>query len=189
MLRAMTLSGTQTTPGWRTWANALTLVRLAVAPVLAAALLTEAALAAGLLFALACATDFADGPLARRLGQATRRGALLDHAVDAIFCTTGLAALALRGNVPALLPGLVALAFAQYVADSRALAGRTLRASALGRSNGIAYYVLLGIPVVRDALGLGWPGHAFVRAAGWALVATTLVSMTDRAWTLLRPAP
>jgi phosphatidylglycerophosphate synthase len=124
--------------------------------------------------------------VARRLGQASPRGALLDHAVDAIFCATGLAALALRGGVPAPLPALVALAFAQYAADSRALAGRTLRASALGRTNGIAYYVMIGVPVVRDALGLGWPGPAFVRAAGWALVATTLVSMADRAWAWLR---
>ena len=44
---------------------------------------------------------------------------------------------------PLVLPGLVAAAFVQYTLDSRALAGQRLRASALGRWNGIAYFVLL----------------------------------------------
>ena len=37
-----------------------------------------------------------------------------------------------------------------------------------------------GTPVIRDALGLAWPGAAFVQVLGWALVATTLVSCLDR---------
>lgn len=65
--------------------------------------------------------------------------------------------------------------------DSRALAGRRLRASGLGRANGIAYFVLLGIPLLRDALGLAAPGDAVVRGLGWVLVATTLLSMAERA--------
>jgi hypothetical protein len=40
--------------------------------------------------------------------------------------------------------------------------------------------VLLGIPVVRDGLRVGWPGAALVSALGWALVASTLVSMAQR---------
>jgi hypothetical protein len=55
-----------------------------------------------------------------------------------------------------------------------------LRASALGRWNGIAYYVLVAVPIYRDLLGLGWPGRSWIAAAGWGLVATTLVSMADR---------
>ena len=56
----------------------------------------------------------------------------------------------------------------------------------LGRWNGIAYFVLLGIPVVRDGLGIGWPGDVLVLALGWALVASTLASMLDRAVALAR---
>ena len=77
-------------------------------------------------------------------------------------------------------------AFAQYALDSRALAGRPLRASALGRWNGIAYFVLLGIPVVRDGLAIGWPPDALVRVLGWALVATTCASILDRLVALAR---
>ena len=100
--------------------------------------------------------------------------------------SAGLGALAHLGLVPVPLPWLVAAAFVQYVLDSRATAGRPLRASALGRYNGIAYFVLLGIPVVRDALGLGWPGASLVLGLGWLLVASTLVSMSERALGWLR---
>jgi cardiolipin synthase len=174
---------------WATRANALTALRLAAAPALAAAVLAGAAGAAALLFALAVASDLLDGRVARRFGESSPLGGLLDHACDAVFVTAGLGALACRGAIPALLPPLVAAAFLQYVLDSRALAGRRLRASALGRANGLAYFVLLGIPLVRDALGLGVPGAGPVRALGWALAAATLLSMADRAAALLRPAP
>jgi hypothetical protein len=50
----------------------------------------------------------------------------------------------------------------------------------------VAYFVLLGIPVVRDGLALGWPADALVRALGWLLVATTCVSMLDRLLALVR---
>ena len=173
------------TSRWLTWANALTLLRLASAPVCALAILADARLAAFALFALAVATDFADGSVARRRGEESPLGGLLDHATDATFVALGLGALAHQGLVPTPLPFLVAAAFLQYVLDSRAIAGRPLRASQLGRWNGIAYFVLLGVPVVRDALGLGWPPAALVTILGWLLVAATLVSMLDRARALL----
>jgi phosphatidylglycerophosphate synthase len=173
---------------WVTRANALTALRLAAAPALAAAIACEAAGAAASLFALAVATDLLDGRVARRYGEVSPLGGLLDHASDAALVCAGLAALAWRGAVPALLPVLVGAAFLQYVLDSRALAGRRLRASALGRANGVAYFVLLGIPLVRDGLGLAAPGPAWVRALGWALAAATVVSMAERAIALLRGA-
>jgi phosphatidylglycerophosphate synthase len=177
-----------TAPGtaWRSGANALTLLRLACAPALAAAVLHGAWWTATALFWLAVATDFADGALARRSGRSSALGGLLDHATDAVFCTVGLAALAARGTVPAVLPLLVALAFTQYTVDSRALRGRPLRTSWLGRWNGIAYYVMLAVPVIRDALGWGWPGSVWVGGMAWALVLTTLVSMLDRLLALRR---
>ncbi len=172
---------------WLTRANGLTALRLAAAPLLAAAVYEGLAVAAAWLFALAVATDLLDGRVARRFGEVTPLGGLLDHATDAAFVTAGLGALACLGEVPALLPTLVAVAFVQYVVDSRWLApGRGLRASSLGRLNGIAYFVPLGAAVVRDVLGLGWPPPALLRALGWLLVATTLVSIADRAQALWR---
>ena len=167
-----------------TVANAVTFTRVLCVPLIAAAILQEARVASLVLFAWAVVTDMVDGRLARRRGEVSRLGGLLDHSADALFCSVSLGALACVGVVPVPLPFLVAVAFSQYLLDSRALAGRPLRASFLGRWNGIFYFVLIGIPLVRDALGLGWPGAGLVVLIGWALVASTVVSMADRAWAL-----
>jgi cardiolipin synthase len=171
---------------WVTRANALTFARAASAPALAFAITGGHALAAASIFAFAALSDLVDGRIARRYGEASPLGGLLDHASDALCVTAGLGALVATGAVPTPLPWLVAAAFLQYVFDSRAAGSEGLRASPLGRWNGIAYFVLVGIPVVRDALGLDWPGRALVLGLGWALVATTLVSMADRARALVR---
>ena len=165
---------------WQTRANALTALRLVAAPALVAAICgAESALALAI-FALAVATDFADGWVARRYDEASPLGGFMDHAVDAAFVTSGSAALALGGVLPALLPILIAFAFTQYALDSRVGASRPLRRSSLGRWNGIAYYVVVAVPITRDALELGWPPAALVSGIGWLLVGSTLLSMIDR---------
>lgn len=163
-----------------TFANALSLLRLALVPLLGAAILRDRPLTAGVLFAVAVATDLADGAVARRRGEVTAFGGVLDHAVDATLCVVGLASWSCRGEVPIVLAPLVAAAFTQYVLDSRVVSGRPLRASQIGRWNGIAYYVLVAVPIYRDLLALAVPGPAWIRAAGWLLVVSTLVSMADR---------
>ncbi len=134
---------------------------------------------AGLLLAAAIATDLLDGVIARRRGTASAGGALFDHATDCLFVTAGLAAGAVRGALPWILPVLVAAAFAQYVADSYWLhPGRTLRTSRLGRFNGILYFgPLIGDIAVQ--LGVGWL-RPLVTLLAWALVMSTLVSMGER---------
>ena len=189
-------------------ANALTLLRLALAPVLVLAIARDEPLAASAVFFVAVATDFADGDAARRSGVVSPWGGLFDHGADAVFCTAGTAALACAGVLPAVLPPLIAVAYVQYALDSRWqggaaaaqraegerrrapawLAARGLRPSALGRWNGIAYYVIVAVPIVRDALGLAWPGSATVQALAWGLVATTVVSIISRVVSL-RTAP
>ena len=195
-------------------ATALTLLRLALAPVLVLAITRESPLAASAVFFAAVATDFADGHAARRSGFVSPWGGLFDHGVDAVFCTAGTAALACAGVLPVLLSPLIAIAFVQYALDSRWqggaaaaqrarkaegrasrtdlrrapawLAASGLHASALGRFNGIAYYVVVAVPIVRDTLGLGWPGPLLVRLLAWGLVATTAASILDRVRLLLR---
>jgi phosphatidylglycerophosphate synthase len=173
---------------WLTLANAITALRIPLAPLCAFSIVNGRPLAALGFFWAAVATDLIDGRVARRRGEVSRLGGLLDHSSDALFVAAGLAALAARGAVPWPLPPLVLAAFIQYALDSRVLAGRRLRTSGLGRLNGIAYFVLLGTPIVRDAAGLGWPGPGFVSWLGWLLVASTLLSMADRTvtWSLNR---
>ncbi len=163
---------------WTTRANGLTLLRLLAVPAFVYAVLEGSATLAAALFALAIATDLADGWVARRFGEATPLGGLADHAADALFVTAGTAAFAWRGELPVWLPLAIAVAFTHYALDSRP--GPRLRGSVLGRWNGIAYFVALGIPTVRDALGLGWPTTAWVRGVGWLLCGSTLLSIADR---------
>jgi len=166
---------------WLTWANGLTAVRLLLALPCAWLAANGRWTAAALLLSLAIVTDLLDGPLARRLQQTSALGGLADHATDAVFVAVLLAALWTTRLVPWPLPLLVAAAFGQYVLDSRALAGRTLRASWLGRVNGIGYFVLASVIVYRNALGLALPGDASIEAFAWLLTLSTVASMLHRA--------
>jgi phosphatidylglycerophosphate synthase len=163
-----------------TRANALTLLRVLLAPALASAILTGDAAVATAIFWVAVATDVADGRVARRFGEVSEYGRLIDHSADAIFVSTGAAALACVGVLPYALAPAIALAFLQYALDARAPGEREPRPSRLGHWNGIAYYVAVATPIIRDALGLGWPGAALLTALGWALVVSTLFSMASR---------
>ena len=147
----------------------------------------RAALLAGLVLAAAIATDVLDGFVARRRGTATAAGRIFDHAADCLFVTAGLMAGAWRGALPWLLPVLVVGAFVQYVLDSRWLHGPgTLRASKLGRWNGILYFVpLAGDVLVRAGLRALGPA---VLVLAWILVASTLISMMERLWTVRQQA-
>ena len=171
---------------WSTRANALTLIRLGLAPVLVWSLLTGNPVLAAGSFALAVFTDLADGWVARRFGEASPLGGLFDHAVDATFVTCGTAALAWLGALPAPLPALIAIAFLEYALDARFFEARGLRGSSLGRWNGIAYYVVVAVPVVQGALSLSWPAPGLTRALGWLLVVSTLASIADRLRLALR---
>jgi phosphatidylglycerophosphate synthase len=139
---------------------------------------------AAVLFVLAVATDVSDGIIARRRGEVSAFGGLLDHGSDALFVTVTLAAMAVVQLVPAPLPALVIAAFAQYVWDSKALAGMPLRTSRLGRWNGIGYYALAGTIIISHALALQWLPLLAIPFVGWLLVGATLLSMADRGVTL-----
>ena len=162
------------------WANLLTLSRLACVIPCGWAIGNQRWSLATALFVVAVVTDFADGPLARRYHHDSPLGGLLDHGTDATFVTVALACLAHAAYFTWLLPVLVVAAFLQYTFDSKALAGQRLRASWLGRVNGIAYFVMVGTPIIRNTLQWEWPSTAWLQALGWLLVASTVASMLDR---------
>ena len=171
------------------WANVMTGLRLAAAPVIGWTAAAELWRPAAGLLALAIITDMLDGMLARRSGQASNQGGLFDHGADCLFVTCALAGLAHAGWVTWLLPVLVPLAFGQYVLDSRALAGQRLRTNVLGKSNGVCYFVLAGVVIFAQALGWAGLPEALTGALAWALVASTVLSMGERFAFLLRRKP
>jgi cardiolipin synthase len=93
--------------GWLNVPNALTMVRILLAPVFLWLYLQGNEDGALIAFAVAAATDALDGLAARLLGQQTRLGAFLDAAADKFLMACALIALALKGQVPWWLTGVV----------------------------------------------------------------------------------
>ncbi len=177
----------------RTQAHLLTGLRLGLALPLAISFARPDFLSAWLvavLLTLAIASDYFDGVVARRHGTASADGQLFDHGTDCLFVTACLTGAALAGLVPLMLPVLIAMAFSQYVLDSYWLHRRKqLRMSTIGRWNGIGYFVPLVVlaaarlevvPVLSPSLTVA------ARIVAYVLVASTLVSIVDRATAVRR---
>ena len=167
-----------------TLANSLSLFRLIIAPVTVWYIISGWWLAASFLLILAILSDLLDGPIARKKGQESSTGALIDHSCDAFLVAVLLFVLNITHEIPLLLPVLVILSFLQYVFDSKALTGQRLRTSFLGRFNGICYFVLVSLCIFTEALEINIPDYTILNFA-WILITSTLLSMSERLWTLV----
>ena len=130
-------------------------------------------------------TDILDGHLARKKNLTSAMGGLMDHGSDALFVTLTIAALTHHEWAPIALVLVIPAAFIQYMLDSKALAGQPLKASLLGRYNGISYFVFAGFPVMQLTLGITLIPFSWFVWIGWGLVVTSVISMVDRLVTLL----
>jgi len=148
--------------------NLLTLLRLALIPVLVALLAVGESpgftLGAAAIFASAAFTDWLDGYVARRRKEVTDLGKLLDPIADKLLILAALVMLVEAGRAPGWLVILI-LAREFAVTGLRAVAaagGRVLAAESLGKlkmvAQTIAVLVLILEPVLpawADTLGLG----------------------------------
>lgn len=81
--------------------NVVSFARIALIPLFAVLIADRDTTAYGLvLFALVAASDWVDGYLARRLGQVSDLGKLLDPTADRLAVAAALVALAIRGAFP-----------------------------------------------------------------------------------------
>jgi cardiolipin synthase len=110
-------------------ANALTALRIVLAPVFLVLYVEGARLRALAAFAAAAATDLLDGLVARALGQHTRLGAFLDPIADKFLAACALIALAATGRLPLWLPAIVVTRDVVQVAGAALLrsTGRVVR--------------------------------------------------------------
>ena len=169
----------------QSWANLLTLLRLFSTPLLIWLIISERWWFAATILFVAILSDIFDGKIARKMNQATAFGGLFDHATDAILVSAASWALAQLGLINGMLWVLILVAFAQYTLDSKALSGQKLRSSKLGRYNGIAYFALICVCIAFQCLRLQIL-NPMLSWAAWTLVATSLLSMGDRLYSLLR---
>jgi cardiolipin synthase len=80
--------------------NFLSFIRLLLVPVFLVCILTGYDFAALLVLAFSSVTDYLDGQIARRFGQITRLGQLLDPAADRLFIFSSLIGLSITHIIP-----------------------------------------------------------------------------------------
>ena len=170
-------------PGWitRYAANAVSGIRIVLTPIFLIGVERapesgSAGWPAAVLFGLIAASDFADGYVARRFGVPSTLGRWLDHAADISFVVPALAVYAWLGVAPWWVPAAIAISFAAYVADSlwrsRGADGwPDLIGSRLGHAAGIMNYVLIGVLVGNETVGVRWIPAAAMQALFWLVPA------------------
>ncbi len=121
--------------------NGLTLVRIFLVPLLVALLLTKYnVLLAALIFLAASLTDLLDGYFARKRGQVTTLGILLDPVADKLLISSAFIALVQLQIVPAWMVAIIigrefAVTGLRSIASSQ---GFTIDASELGKIKMVA---------------------------------------------------
>jgi CDP-diacylglycerol--glycerol-3-phosphate 3-phosphatidyltransferase len=161
--------------------NALTLLRIFLVPFLVVVLLTkfEGREMVGLaIFLFATATDFFDGWLARRRGEITTLGTLLDPIADKLLISAAFVSLVELGLAPAWMV-VVILGREFAVSGLRSIGagqGIVIAASGWGKAKmfsqivAASLLILAGRPAWRDIFLL--PG----RIALWVVVAIAIIS-------------
>lgn len=169
--------------------NSLTIARIFLVPVLVSVLLTkfEGRLVLGLpvelvgaaIFGLASLTDWLDGFLARRRGQVTWVGQMLDPIADKLLISATLISLVQLDLAPAwMVAVIIGREFAITGLRSLAYArGLTMPASRLGKLKMVSQVVAILLLI------LGWERVPWLLAAGqaalWVVLTTALVSAVD----------
>lgn len=148
-------------------ATKVTLLRLFAVPLVIGLVLAGRLPAAGAVALLAALSDGLDGALARRRGEVTQLGRIADPSIDALFCGSTLAALALAGALPGWVVLLAGLRYALLAGGAlalRLLAGSlTVRATVAGRR---FYALQYGLLVLLLLVGAG-EGELAVALRRW----------------------
>jgi phosphatidylglycerophosphate synthase len=175
------LSGTLIEMQIATIPNLLSLSRIVIVPALIVALAYRMELLAVSIFCVVVISDFLDGIIARRSSTLSARGALIDHGSDAIFVCAMTAYFAYLDVLPRILPALIAIAFIQYSIDSRKQGNTGLRASQIGRWNGIAYFAITGLAIAVHLFAIDSVFRDILNLFAYLLCASTVVSIISRA--------
>lgn len=169
--------------------NLLTLLRIFFVPLLVAALVEQnsdwlmgpyvvpsAVLALGVFWAAAL-TDLLDGYLARRWGQVTTVGTLLDPIADKLLISAALISLVQSGLVPAWLTILlIGREFAiSGLRSIAAAAGYTIQASDLGKTKMVAQVAAISLVI------LSIRNPELKSAAQWSMWAVVFFSLASAA--------
>jgi len=166
---------------WKAAANLLSASRFVLAGLWLAAYASGDGRPAllGAIALAAAASDFADGRLARWAASGDQFGRWLDAIADIVFIHAALSCEAHAGSIPAYIPVLISLSFAQYALDSVVILGSGVPvASRLGHWAGAFNYVLVIVLALAPAPRL--PGRV-IRAAAPLIAVFYLAAIVERA--------
>lgn len=164
--------------------NALTVLRIFLAPVLVVVLLTEVPGKEfwGLgIFLLAALTDLMDGIIARRTNRITVTGAMLDPIADKLLMSGAFISLAELGAAPAWMVFLIiarefAVTGLRLVAIERSV---PIAANRWGKAKTTSQVVAVSLLIF--SLRYGW-WSPLATAALWVSVVLTVLSMVIYFW-------
>ena len=170
--------------------NLLGIGRILATPVVIALLLVETAgsdLVAGVLFALAGATDFVDGRIARARGQVTALGTFMDLVADKVLVAGVLVAMVEVELVPTWIAATIIVRefVVQSVRQLAAADNVVIRAGQLGKAKTTLTLASLGFLFLAADGATGGPiaatdlGPFFALLGAWLLVAATAVTVVS----------
>jgi cardiolipin synthase (CMP-forming) len=156
--------------------NLLSFLRILLIPVFVALIIHRPTSTAGLiLFAIVVATDWVDGSVARRTGQVSELGKVLDPTADRLAIAAGLIALVVRDVFPLWAALLILVRDAAIlVAGAAVLASRRIRLEVRFIGKVATFTLMMAIPwIAWGNLGLPFAEAALV--AGWTTFVVGIV--------------
>lgn len=164
--------------------NALTLSRIALAPLLILALKDQGYALALAIFIIAGATDAADGYLAKRLNVISRLGAILDPAADKILLISAFVMLSLLGHIPFWLMLSVVfrdlLIVGGYLAYTSLIGAVQMQPSPVSKLNTVVQIGLVTLILAQQAGALNLPG--LIELMVYLVLVTTIASGAHYVW-------
>ena len=148
--------------------NLLSFLRILLIPLFVFLIVHRATTTTGVLvFAAVSATDWVDGWVARRTGQVSELGKILDPTADRLAIAAGLIALVVRGAFPLWAALLILIRDAVVLlAGVAALAGRRVRLEVRFIGKAATFMLMLAVPgiswgsldlpLAQAALVVGW---------------------------------
>jgi cardiolipin synthase len=166
--------------------NGISAARIALIPVFVALIIDHDTTTAGLvLFAIVVATDWVDGTIARRTGQVSDVGKILDPVADRLAIAAGLIALVLRGIFPLwAAAAILARDLTVLLVGAIALVRSDVRVEVRWIGKLATFSLMAAIPMVSWG-NLALPLAAAATVCGWAAYTVGIVEYYIAAWTYL----
>ncbi len=156
--------------------NLLSFVRILLIPVFVSLIVHRSTTTAGLiLFAIVVATDWVDGWVARRMGQVSELGKVLDPTADRLAIAAGLIALVWRDVFPLWAALLILVRDAAILTvGAVVLASRRIRLEVRFIGKAATFTLMMAIPWIAWG-NLGRPLAEATLVAGWTSFAVGIL--------------